>query len=222
MLKTKAFVFDAYGTLFNISSIDQLLQEFYGGDATAIAQLWRSKQLEYSWLREIMGTYKPFSEVTKEALRYALEHFQRRSKETQIKALMSAYDELKIYPEVGGCLQKLKGQYQLAVLSNANLSMLYAAFNHNKVTTAFDSILSADQVKCFKPNPKIYQLAVDELGLSKKEIVFVTANAWDATGANSFGLQVVWINRLGRPVEELGVAPDWVMKELLEILNLKG
>lgn len=217
MSTIKAFVFDAYGTLLQVNTIDTLLESFYGKEAATISKLWRSKQLEYTWLREIMGTYKPFSEVTQEALQYALSRFKLPAEQSKVDQLMKGYDQLKIYPEAGECLHRLIGDYKLAVLSNANLKMLEAALTYNQVYSTFDQILSTDQVHCYKPNPKIYQLAVDFLALEKEEIAFITANAWDAAGAKSFGLQVYWINRKEWPVEALGVEPDRIVRSLAEI-----
>lgn len=216
-MKPKAIVFDAYGTLLNLASIDQRLEHYFGEQSTAIAKLWRSKQLEYSWLRTLMHRYVPFSQITREALFYATAYHNKVPGEAVQNTLLKKYNQLTTYLEVKEILAKLSLENKLAVLSNADRDMLKSALIFNDVIQYFDAVLSADDVRAFKPSPAVYQLAIDTLSVNKNEVLFISSNAWDVVGAKTFGFNVFWVNRKSTVAEVLGVLPDQVIDSLLEL-----
>ena len=203
-MDTKAVVFDAYGTLFDTSSI--------AADPALLA-LWRQKQLEYTWLRSLMGRWEDFRKVTEDALRFAARKLQR---EVPVADLMKAYHSLAAFPEVPAALDRLKGR-TLAILSNGTRAMLDAAVSSAGLAGRFAQVLSVDAVRTYKPSPKVYGLATAALGLEAGEILFVSSNAWDVAGAKAFGYRVAWCNRLGAPEEELGVRADLIVTNLTEL-----
>ena len=215
----KALVFDAYGTLFHIGALDELLKKHFQADSHAIGQLWRSKQLEYTWLRSLMGTYKPFSEVTADALAYACKVQQITLTQGLVEQFVEGYYHLEAFPEVKSLLARLSQTYRLAVLSNANPAMLEQAVNTNGLGPYLEQTLSVDTVGVFKPNPAVYQMAVNALALDKTSIGFISTNTWDVAGASSFGLVAIHLNRFGTHQEVLGqeMAPQILsLTELLE------
>jgi 2-haloacid dehalogenase len=207
-----ALVFDAYGTLYDVHSVIQRCEQCWPGRGTQLSQLWRAKQLEYTWQRTLMKRYAPFSTVTRDALRYACEMLGLRLEEGQAESLMQSYLRLSTYPDVPGTLAKLPGKK--AILSNGSPDMLDPLVRNSGLH--FDAVLSVDELKVFKPAPQVYQLAVDRL--KTKNIGFVSSNCWDALGAKSFGFTVYWINRTGAPVDALGFQPDKIVKSLDEVL----
>jgi 2-haloacid dehalogenase len=218
----KAIIFDAYGTLLDIRTVDELLRQLFGEKAGRIASLWRQKQLEYTWLRTLMNRYVPFKKVTQDALVYACRVAEVNLHPSQAEALMQAYDRLLVYEEVKKALHRLKADYRLAVLSNANPEMLNNALGHNQITNLLEAIISVDETKYFKPRPEVYQLAEEKLGLPRQEMLFISSNTWDVAGAKSFGLQVAWANRFDGYVEELGFEPDLVIQDLVRLCEKLG
>lgn len=211
----RAFVFDAYGTLFDVHSVQTRCESLWPGKGAQLSQLWRTKQLEYTWLRSLMRRYAPFSEVTKEALLVACEFLRLKIQESDKQALLAEYRRLALFPDVRHALAALK--VKQAILSNGSPDMLDPLVAHSGLR--FDAVLSVDAVKVYKPAPEVYQLAVERLGVPKEDIGFVSSNGWDAAGAKSFGFSVYWINRTGAPVERLGFAPDRILESLGEILR---
>jgi 2-haloacid dehalogenase len=210
-----ALVFDAYGTLYDVHAVIRRCEEFWPGKGTALSQLWRAKQLEYTWQRSLMRRYLPFSAVTREALAYACEALKLALDQTRANALMDEYLKLAAYPDVPAALRRLAGR-KLAILTNGSPDMIEPLVKHSGLK--FDAVLSVDELKIFKPAPEVYQLAVDRLGVPKESIGFVSSNCWDAIGAKSFGLRVFWINRLKAPVDRLGFQPDAIVGSLDEVL----
>lgn len=206
----RAFVFDAYGTLFDVHSVQARCESLWPGKGASLSQLWRTKQLEYTWLRSLMRRYAPFSQVTEEALLAACEFLKLKIQESEKGALLSEYRRLALFPDVKAALAALKAKQ--AILSNGSPDMLDPVVAHAGLR--FDAVLSVDAVKVYKPAPEVYQLAVERLGVPKEDIGFVSSNGWDAAGAKSFGFRVFWINRAGAPVERLGFAPDAVLSTL--------
>jgi 2-haloacid dehalogenase len=206
----QALVFDAYGTLFDVHSVIRRCDGFWPGKGQALSQLWRQKQLEYTWQRSLMRRYVPFSQITREALGYACESLKLALDAAQTDALMQEYLRISPYADVPGAQQKLKGKK--AILTNGSPDMIEPLVEHSGL--GFDAVLSVDAVKMFKPVPEVYQLAVDRLGVKKEHIGFVSSNCWDALGAKSFGFNVYWINRAGAPVDRLGVQPDALLGSL--------
>lgn len=210
----QALVFDAYGTLFDVHSVVRRSEEFWPGKGAALSQLWRAKQLEYTWQRSLMRRYVAFSQVTREALEYACAALGLELDATRSGALLQEYLRLALYPEVPAALAAMRGRK--AILSNGSPDMLAPLVKHSGL--ALDAVLSVDEVKIFKPAPEVYQLAVDRLGVGKDDIGFVSSNCWDALGAKSFGFRVYWINRLKAPVDVLGFQPDRIVQGVHEIL----
>ena len=218
-MKTEALVFDAYGTLFDVYSVQAKCEEIYPGRGEDLTRLWRTKQLEYSWLRSLMGRYEDFWKLTEESLRFACRFLGVRPGLEQIEELMQSYLQLEAFPETGKVLEKLSATPR-AILSNGAPAMLEAVVRHNGLTKQFDQVLSVDELKIYKPHPSVYQLAVDRLGVPKENIAFVSSNGWDVAGAKTFGFRVFWLNRQGAPVEELGVQPDAIIKSPLELIDM--
>jgi len=210
----QALVFDAYGTLYDVHAVIRRCEEFWPGKGTALSQLWRAKQLEYTWQRSLMRRYLPFSAVTREALAYACEALKLALDQTRANALMDEYLKLAVYPDVAGALAGFRTMK--AILSNGSPDMLDPLVKNSGLQ--FDAVLSVDEVKVFKPAPEVYQLAVERLGVAKERIGFVSSNCWDALGAKSFGLRVFWINRPKAPVDRLGFQPDAIVGSLDEVL----
>jgi 2-haloacid dehalogenase len=205
-----ALVFDAYGTLYDVHSVAQRCEGFFPGAGQRLSQLWRAKQLEYTWLRSLMRRYAPFSTVTREALAYSCQALSLELEVTQMEALMAEYNMLAPFPEVGQAFEKLK--VRKAILSNGSPDMLEPLVQHSGL--ALEAVLSVDEVKLYKPAPEVYELAVRRLGVPKERIGFVSSNCWDALGARSFGFQVFWINRAGAPLDRLGFQPERVVTSL--------
>jgi 2-haloacid dehalogenase len=217
----EACVFDAYGTLFDVHSAVARLGARVGEQADALSQLWRAKQLEYTWLRALMARHADFWQVTGDALDYAL---ARTGVDTALREpLMQAYLSLDAYPEVPDVLRRLRaGGLKIAILSNGDPKMLEAAARSAGIAELLDAILSAEEVGVFKPHAKVYQLAVDRLAVRPDQIAFQSSNAWDVHGAAAFGLRAVWINRLGMPPERLPGAAEHELRDLSGLPELLG
>ena len=218
----RALVFDAYGTLFDVHSIAVNCERLFPTKGAMLSQLWRAKQLEYTWLRNSMSMqpHVDFNVVTQDALRVVCKILALDYTDTVLDELTAAYRTLQPFAEARNALMALRKTAKLAILSNGAPAMLNALVKHNGFDTLLDAVLSVEDVGVFKPDPRVYQLAVDRLGISKKEIGFVSANGWDAAGAKAFGFTVFWINRSGVPMERLGVEPDYVVKGLDEVAEL--
>ena len=212
-----AFVFDAYGTLFDVHSVMQRCESWWPGKGAALSQAWRAKQLEYTWQRSLMQRYAPFSQVTRDALEFACSALDLSVDEQKLQTLMEQYRNLEPYPEVSGALAKLQGR-KLAILTNGSPDMIDPLVRNRGMETSFDAVLSVDELKIYKPAPQVYQLAVERLGVPAAQIGFVSSNCWDAIGAKSFGFKVWWINRTGAPMDRTGFQPDRIVKDLHEIL----
>jgi 2-haloacid dehalogenase len=211
-----ALVFDAYGTLFDVHSVVALCDELWPGKGTQLSQLWRTKQLEHTWLRSLMGRYEDFAHVTEAALRYACAALALPYDDAKRSRLMRAYLHLATFPEVKDALARLHG-IELAILSNGAPAMLQDLVTNAGLSAAIPRVLSVDEVGIYKPSPRVYQLAVDRLGVPAKAIGFVSSNGWDAAGAKAFGFRTFWVNRAGAPVDPLGAAPDHVIGSLADL-----
>lgn len=214
-----AIVFDAYGTLFDVSSVETECDRLFPGRGKELSQTWRQKQLEYSWLRSLMNRYVDFDQVTSEALTYSLQKMGLSFDEQLVRHLSNLYLALPPHPEVPQALSRFLPR-RLVILSNGTKRSLTAVVDANGLWDRIGKVLSADASKIFKPYPSVYQLAVDELQLPKEQILFVSSNGWDVAGAKSFGFHVAWVNRTGQPLEQLGQQPDVMVKDLLELSGL--
>ena len=204
----RAFVFDAYGTLFDVNNAAETIKDDLGEQWQAISNLWRSKQLQYTWLRSLAGNYVDFWQVTGEALTYAL-RCHSMEKQGLHDRLMNLYWTLRPYPEVMQSLGELKARgIRCAILSNGSPKMLSAAVDNAGIATLLDAVISVDSVGVFKPHPSVYRLAPARLGIKVSEICFVSANAWDAYSAKAFGFHVLWCNRAKQQPEIIPATPD--------------
>lgn len=218
----KACVFDAYGTLFDVHSAVGGHKARIGDSADAVSALWRAKQLEYTWLRSLMGRHADFWRVTGDALDYALD--AHGIDDAQLRDdLMQAYLALDAYPEVEDVLKRLKSEgYRTAILSNGSPGMLEAAVTSAGIENLLDANISIEEVGIYKPDPRVYQLAVGRLDVRPEEISFQSSNAWDAVGAATFGFQVAWVNRFGQRRERLTAEPQAEIGDLSQLLAVLG
>lgn len=214
----KALVFDVYGTLFDVNSVKVKGDELFGGRGEEVSSLWRQKQLEYFFLRQLMGQYEPFSKITLDALKYALAKLDLAYTKENGHALMEAYKQLDTYPEVEGVLKQLEDK-KLAVFSNGSRDMLEPLIRNSGLSSSFDEVISVDDIKQYKPTTASYAFALKVLGVKREEVLFMSSNGWDISGAKNFGFQTAWINRAGLPVEELGLEPDGIYEDLKGILE---
>ena len=215
-MKPRAFVFDAYGTLFDVHSVVLGDGNNIPGDLKALSRLWRQKQLEYTWLRSLMERYEDFWDVTEAALRSAVRQLKIEASDVQLDTLMQAYLFPSAFPDVRPALKALNGA-PLAILSNGSPRMLESAVRHNSLGSYFAEIISADRVKTYKPSPRVYALGTEILNLPASDILFISSNSWDAAGAKAFGYKVCWCNRATTEMEYFGCAPDLVVPRLDQI-----
>ena len=239
----KAVVFDAYGTLYDIQSVAAVTEEEFPGYGDIITQIWRIKQLEYSWLRSLMRRYEDFSVVTKEALAYTIRVLGLKHGAAAFDRIMDKYLHLDLYPDALAALATLKGR-KLAILSNGSSDMLNALVKNTGLDRILDATISVDQMRIFKPAPDAYTLIESRLGTAPNEVLFISSNPWDACGAKAFGLNVAWIKRvtpeamalacvksdvvapltlfkaLRTQMDELGVTPDHRIHALSELTDL--
>lgn len=208
-----AIVFDPYGTLFDVSSVVAAAERLFPGYGDALSARWRQKQLEYTWLRSLMGAYEDFWEVTAAALRHAARTLGLPLSGDSMAALMDEYLHLRPYPDVLPALRTLQS-HRRAILSNGTPHMLQSAVAGAGLGSEFERVLSVDPLRTYKPDPRVYQMAVEELGVARQAVVFVSANPFDIAGAGGFGFVTVWINRMGATFDELGREPDYTLAGL--------
>ena len=213
----KSCVFDAYGTLFDVHSAVGKHRDRLGDKADTVSATWRTKQLEYTWLRSLMDRYVDFWRVTGEGLDFALD--QNGVSDRALRDdLIHAYLTLDCYPEVPEVLRTLKeAGMQTAILSNGSPRMLEAAVESSGLTDLLDAVLSVDELGIYKPAPEVYQLVLDRLAVGRAQVSFQSSNAWDAAAAATFGFRVAWCNRFGQAKERLPDAPDAEIKTLSEL-----
>jgi 2-haloacid dehalogenase len=241
----KAIVFDAYGTLFDVQSVAAATEAEFPGHGGYITQVWRLKQLEYTWLRSLMGRYEDFRVVTRDALRYTLSTLDLAADAALLERIVDAYDTLLPYPEAEQALGQL-AQYRLAILSNGSPDMLDALARNSGLDRYLQAVISVDAKKTYKPDPRAYALVQERLGVHPDEVVFVSSNGFDVAGARSFGFKVARIERvtpaalrqevtagaaigpaamfraLRTQTEALGFAADAVVSSLLALAGLVG
>ena len=215
----KAMVFDAYGTLFDVFSITALGEELFPGKGETLAQLWRVKQLQYAMLRSLMGRHRDFWRLTEDGLVYAARSLGLDLTPDKRARLLDAYLTLAAFPDVKPGLAALKQRgLRLAILSNGEPTMLEAATRSAGIGDLLDAVLSVEEVKIFKPSPRVYHLASERLSVSPAELGFVSSNCWDVAGAASVGLRTFWIQRrAAEPVEELGFTADHAVQLITDL-----
>jgi len=218
----RACVFDAYGTLFDYASAAAACRNALGEKLGPLTALWREKQLQYTWLRALQGWHADFWQVTGDALDFALEALGI-ARAALRRRLMDLFLTLEAFPEVPDMLKRLKtAGSKTAILSNGSPEMLRAAVANAKLDAWLDAVLSVEEVGVYKPHPKVYQLAVDRLGVESPAISFQSSNAWDAYAASAFGMRVVWCNRYSQRRERLPGKPDRVITSLADLPVLVG
>lgn len=216
--RPQAFIFDAYGTLFDVHSVVVRAGNDIPGDLNALSTLWRQKQLEYTWLRSLMERYEDFWGVTEAALRSAVTQLKIEASDAQLDSLMQAYLFPSAFPDVKLALDALQG-VPLAILSNGSPEMLAEAVRRNGLEHYFAEIISVDRAKSYKPSPRVYTLGTEILQIPASEILFVSSNSWDVAGAKAFGYNVCWCNRSQAPMEYLGYWPDMTVLRLDQIVD---
>jgi 2-haloacid dehalogenase len=236
----KAVVFDAYGTLYDVQSVADVTDEAFPGYGEIITQVWRVKQLEYTWLRSLMQRYEDFSVLTRDSLTYTLRILGLTYDESVFERLMEKYLHLDLYPDAATALAALRGR-KLAILSNGSTDMLNALVRNSGLDRVLDATISVDSKRVFKPSPAAYTLIEEKLGVRPAEALFVSSNPWDACGAKAFGLNVAWIERvtpeamalacvksdllppltmfkaIRMQMDELGVEPDHRVRSLSDL-----
>jgi 2-haloacid dehalogenase len=236
----KAVVFDAYGTLYDVQSVADITEDAFPGYGAIITQVWRIKQLEYTWLRSLMRRYEDFSVVTRDSLAYTLRGLGLQYDDDTFARIIDKYLHLDLYPDALAALSAMKDR-KLAILSNGSPEMLNALVKNSGLDRLLDATISIDAKKIFKPNPEAYTLIEEVLHVPPAEVLFISANPWDACGAKAFGLNVAWIERvtpeamalaclesetlppltmfwaLRTQMDELGVAPDHRIHGLAEL-----
>jgi 2-haloacid dehalogenase len=239
----KAVVFDAYGTLYDIQSVAAITEEAFPGYGEIITQIWRIKQLEYTWLRSLMRRYEDFSVITRESLAYALRVLGLTYDAAAFARIIEKYLCLDLYPDALATLSALKGR-KLAILSNGSTEMLTTLVRNSGLDRVLDATISIDSQRIFKPAPEAYTLIETRLGVRPTDVLFVSSNPWDACGAKAFGLNVAWIERvtpeamslacvkndvvppltmfkaLRTQMDELGLTPDYRIHALSELSDL--
>ncbi len=239
----QAVVFDAYGTLYDIQSVAAVTEEAFPGYGEIITQIWRIKQLEYTWLRSLMRRYEDFSVITRDSLAYSIRVLGLTHDAATFERVMDKYLHLDLYPDALAALGKLRGR-KLAILSNGSSGMLETLVRNSGLDRILDATISVDTRRIFKPAPDAYALIEERLGVRPAEVLFVSSNPWDACGAKAFGLNVAWIERVGpeamalacvesdlvapltmfkalrTQMDELGVGPDYRIHALSELPDL--
>jgi 2-haloacid dehalogenase len=239
----QAVVFDAYGTLYDIQSVAAVTEESFPGYGEIITQIWRIKQLEYTWLRSLMRRYEDFSDITRDSLAYALRVLGLQSDAAVFERIMNKYLHLDLYPDAKATLAALRGR-KLAILSNGSTGMLTTLVRNSGLDRVLDATISIDSKRVFKPSPDTYSLIEEQLGVPPADVLFVSSNPWDACGAKAFGLNVAWIERvtpeamalacarndliapltmfkaIRTQMDELGCEPDHRIRTLAELPDL--
>jgi 2-haloacid dehalogenase len=220
--RAKAVIFDAYGTLFDVHAAVARHADGIGPDAARLSEVWRAKQLEYSWVLSLAGQYEPFWSLTEKALDYAFARFPGVDRSIR-PLLLDAYRSLDAFPEVKGALAALKQRgLRTGILSNGDPGMLNAAVASADLGSSLDAVLSVDAAGVFKTSPATYQLALKAFCLKANEVMFVSSNRWDIAGAAAFGFAPIWVNRLGMPDEYTSLKPILTVKDLRALGKLMG
>ena len=220
MNNSKAIVFDAYGTLFDVNSAAEKRKDKIGNKWENFANFWRTTQLEYTWLRSLMKKHKNFWQITEDSLDKSMETFQ--IDKSLRNDLLSLYKELSPYSEVKNVLENLKKKsFKLAILSNGTPELLNHLVKSSDLENLFDDIFSVEEVKIYKPDPKVYAMPVNKYKVSKGEITFLSANTWDVSGAGNYGYNSIWVNRNNSVFDKLDYKPKNEVKNLKQLLDLK-
>ena len=219
MMKTKAVVFDAYGTLFDVNSAAKRCKDKIGAKWETFANFWRTTQLEYTWLRSLMKRHKNFWDITEDSLDKSMKVFNINK--NMKNELLSLYKILSPYPEVKGVLEDLKKKnFKLAILSNGTLDLLNELVESNKLNNLFDDLFSIEEVKIYKPDPRVYEIPIKKYKIKSNKITFLSANTWDVSGGGNFGYNSIWVNRHNSVFDILDFQPKNEISNLTQLLDI--
>ena len=219
MKNIKAIIFDAYGTLFDVNSAAEKCKDKIGDKWEGFANYWRITQLEYTWLRSLMGRHKDFWQVTEDSLDKSMQAFKIDS--SMRNELLDLYKVLSTFPEVKEVLNKLKKKnYKLAILSNGTPSLLKELVKSNNLDNVFDDIFSIEEVKTYKPDPKVYNIPIEKYQIQKNEVAYLSANTWDVSAGGNYGFNPVWVNRSNSIFDNLDYVPKYQVKHLGGLLDI--
>ena len=219
MKNIKAIIFDAYGTLFDVNSAAEKCKERLGDKWEGFANYWRTTQLEYTWLRSLMRRHKDFWKITEDSLDKSMNFYNIDN--SMRSELLNLYKVLSPFTEVRDALNKLKqSNYKLAILSNGTPDLLNELVVSNQLKDIFDDIFSVEEVGIFKPDSKVYDLPINKYNIEKNEVLFLSANTWDVSGAGNYGYNTVWVNRNNNIFDKLDFEPNEQISNLLELLDL--
>ena len=220
MNNTKAIVFDAYGTLFDVNSAAEKCKDKIGDKWETFSNYWRTTQLEYTWLRSLMKRHKDFWQITEDSLDKSMLTF--KIDKSMRNELLNLYKELSTFPEVKSVLEELKKKsIKLAILSNGTPSLLSNLVKNSNLENLFDDVFSIEEVKIYKPDPKVYDIPINKYKVKKEEITFLSANTWDVSGGGNYGYNAIWVNRTNNVFDKLDYTPKYEVKNLKELLDLK-
>ena len=218
-MKTKAIVFDAYGTLFDVNSAAKKCKDKIGDKWEEFANFWRTTQLEYTWLRSLMNRHKNFWEVTEDSLDKSMRIF--KIDKSLKNELLNLYKILSPYPEVKNVLKNLKkNNFKLAILSNGTPELLKELVNSNSLDSFFDDLFSIDEVKVYKPDFRVYEIPIKRYKIKANEITFLSANTWDVSGGGNYGYNSVWVNRNKSEFDILDYQPNNEINNLTQLLDI--
>ena len=218
-MKTKAVVFDAYGTLFDVNSAAKKCKDKIGAKWETFANFWRTTQLEYTWLRSLMKRHKNFWDITEDSLDKSMKVFNINK--NMKNELLSLYKILSPYPEVKGVLEGLKKKnFKLAILSNGTLDLLNELVESNNLNNLFDDLFSIEEVKIYKPDPRVYEIPIKKYKIKSDEITFLSANTWDVSGGGNFGYNSIWVNRHNSVFDILDFQPKNEISNLTQLLDI--
>ena len=219
MKNIKAIIFDAYGTLFDVNSAAEKCKDKIGDKWESFANYWRTTQLEYTWLRSLMNRHKDFWQVTEDSLDKSMQAFKIDS--SMRNELLDLYKVLSTFPEVKEVLNKLKEKnYKLAILSNGTPSLLKELVKSNNLDNVFDDIFSIEEVKTYKPDPKVYNIPIEKYQIQKNEVAYLSANTWDVSAGGNYGFNPVWVNRSNSIFDNLDYVPKYQVKHLGGLLDI--
>ena len=218
-MKTKVVVFDAYGTLFDVNSAAEKCKDKIGNKWEKFANFWRTTQLEYTWLRSLMNRHKDFLEITEDSLEKSMRVFDINK--NMKNELLSLYKILSPFPEVREVLEKLKKKnLKLAILSNGTPSLLNDLVESNNLKNLFDDLFSIEEVKVYKPDPRVYEMPIKKYNVNADEITFLSANTWDVSGGGNYGYNSIWVNRNKSEFDILDFKPKNEIDNLTQLLDI--
>ena len=219
MKNIKAIIFDAYGTLFDVNSAAEKCKGKIGNKWENFANYWRTTQLEYTWLRSLMKRHKDFWQITEDSLDKSMKFFNIEN--SMKDELLNLYKVLSPYPEVKETINKIKEKnLKLAILSNGTPDLLKELVQSNNLENIFDDIFSIEDVRIFKPDPKVYDIPVNKYKIEKNKIIFLSANTWDVSGAGNYGFNSVWVNRNNNIFDNLDYKPNHTLQNLKQLLEI--